>query len=116
MLAGGQYKEKNMFTNKRYNYKQVTEKDYNHIYSVIVKGVHVKTDKYDFMAYKLRTCKGKWIDLWINYSEEDLIKFINENQVVKIEVEPGFIGYSINNKGFYTATLIDWYATEKFID
>lgn len=105
-----------MLTNKRYDYKQITEKDYNNIYSVRVKAVHVKTDKYDFMAYKLRTRRGKWIDMWISYYEEDLIKFINENHEVMIEVEKGFINYSINDKGFYTASLIDWYATEKFID
>lgn len=105
-----------MLTNKRYDYKQVTEKDYNNIYSVIVKAVHVKTDKYDFMAYKLRTRRGKWIDIWINYSEVDLVNFINENKEVTIEVEKGFVVYSINDNGFYNASLIDWYATEKFID
>ena len=101
--------------NKKYDYNKIIEKD-NNIYSVRVKAVHVKTDKYDFMAYKLRTRRGKWIDIWISYYEEDLIKFINENQEVTIEVEKGFINYSINDKGFYAASLIDWYATEKFID
>lgn len=116
MWAGGQYKENKMIINKKYDYKQITEKDYNNIYSVRVKAVHVKTDKYDFIAYKLRTSRGKWIDIWISYYEEFLTQFINENKEVTIEVEKGFISYSINDKGFYISSLNDWYAAEKFID
>ena len=41
MRAGGQYKEKKMLTNKRYDYKQDTAKDDNNIYSVRVNAAQV---------------------------------------------------------------------------
>ena len=85
-------------------------------YKIVVKAVHVKTDKYDFMAYKIRTKAGKWLDLWIDYYGNELVNFINDNKEVEIYVERGFVVYSVNNKGYYVASLIDWYVAQEFID
>lgn len=85
-------------------------------YKIIVKAVHVKTDKYDFMAYKIRTRAGKWLDLWFDYSHNDLVNFINEHKQVEIYVQRGFVVYSVNDNGYYVASLVDWYVAQEFVD
>ena len=85
-------------------------------YKIVVKAVHVKTDKYDFMAYKIKTKSGKWLDLWINYSDNALVNFINDNKQVEIYVKRGFVVYNVNDNGYYVASLIDWYVAQEFID
>lgn len=85
-------------------------------YKIVVKAVYVKNDKYDFTAYKIRTRAGKWIDLWIKYSDNQLVNFINYHGVVEIYVNRGFVSYSVNDKGYYVASLIDWYVAQEYID
>lgn len=85
-------------------------------YKIVVKAVHVKTDKYDFMTYKIKTRAGKWLDLWIDYLNTDLINFINENKQVEIYVERGFVVYSVNKNGYYVASLVNWYVAQEFTD
>lgn len=85
-------------------------------YKIVVKAVYIKNDKYDFTAYKIRTRAGKWIDLWINYSDKELVNLINYHGVVEIYVKRGFVVYSVNDNGYYVASLVDWYVAQEFID
>lgn len=125
MRAGGQYKEKKMDKiNKvkntayadNFTTKEKEEELLRNCYKIVVKAVYVKNDKYDFTAYKIRTRAGKWIDLWINYSDKELVNLINYYGVVEIYIKRGFVSYSVNDKGYYVATLADWYVAQEFID
>lgn len=96
--------------------KEKEEELLNKCYKIVVKAVYVKNDKYDFTAYKIRTRAGKWIDLWIDCSDKELVNLINYHGVVEIYVKHGFVSYSVNNKGYYVASLLDWYVAQEFID
>lgn len=106
-------------TNEYVDYFMSAEKEKELLkkcYKIVVKAVHVKTDKYDFMAYKIKTKAEKWLDLWINYSDVGLVNFINENKEVEIYVKRGFVVYHMKDNGYYVASLIDWYVAQEFID
>ena len=88
------------------------------VYAITVKAKHINDGKYDFFAFKVKTLKGKYIDLKICYFDTntnrvmagsgDFEDYFMAGKEFKIYVTKEMLEYTVNDKGFYICKLLDY--------